>query len=45
MKMRGASTEPWGTTWDRGAVQEEQLLMSINCVSPVKEIQIDPEWL
>lgn len=34
-----------GDAFGRGAVEEEQILMSINCVSPVSEIQIDPGWL
>ena len=30
MKRRGPSTEPWGTPWDRGAVEEVQLLIWMN---------------
>ena len=31
MKRRGPSTEPWGTPCDRGAVEEVQLLILMNC--------------
>lgn len=31
MKSREPSSEPWGTPWDRGAMEEEQLLMWLNC--------------
>ncbi len=31
MNKKGPGTEPWGTPWDRGTVEEVQLLMLINC--------------
>ena len=31
MKRSGPSTEPWGTPCNRGAVEEVQLLMLMNC--------------
>jgi len=31
MNSRRPSTEPWGTPCDRGAVEEVQLLMLMNC--------------
>ena len=31
MKRRGPRTEPWGTPWVSGAVEEVQLLMEMNC--------------
>ena len=31
VKRRGPSTEPWGTPWVRGAVEELQLLIEMNC--------------
>ena len=31
MKRRGPRTEPWGTPWVTGAVEELQLLMEMNC--------------
>ena len=36
MKRRGPSTEPWGTPWDREAVEEVQLLMLMNCCRLVR---------
>ena len=30
MKRRGPSTEPWGTPWVTGAVEEWQLLTEMN---------------
>lgn len=38
MNRRGPSIEPWGTPRDRGAVEEVQLLMLMNCC----EIRLPP---